>query len=133
MGQVENMIRNMIWKSKLCLLVLYPWEVKVREVGGQEEQRRLRRNGDNISATPWPRRVCMTGAGREQLPSCGWEAFPVSLPGGSLIIIYPPQAAQRPAREQHGAEARAQSGSQKSWTMYCPATLLCDLDQQPDL
>lgn len=54
-------------------------------------------------------------AGRQECPSCGWEAFPVSLPGGSLIIIYPPQAAQRPAKEQHGAVARAQPGGQESW------------------
>lgn len=28
--------------------------------------------------TPWPVRVWMAGAGREQVPSCGWETFPVS-------------------------------------------------------
>lgn len=68
--------------------------------------------------TPWSGRVWIAGAGREQVPSCGWETFPVSLPGGSLIIVYPPQAARRPAREQHGAGARAQPGSKKC----CPLT-----------
>lgn len=81
---------------------------------GRKTDRRLRRHGDNINADPWPGRVWMAGAGREQVPSCGWETFPVSLPGGSLIIIYPPQAARRPAREQHGAGARAQPGSQRA-------------------
>lgn len=81
---------------------------------GRKTDRRPRRHGDNISADPWPGRVWMAGAGREQVPSCGWETFPVSLPGGSLIIIYPPQAARRPAREQHGAGARAQPGSQRA-------------------
>lgn len=55
---------------------------------GRKTDRRPRRHGDNISADPWPGRVWMVGAGREQVPSCGWETFPVSLPGGSLIIIY---------------------------------------------
>lgn len=80
-------------------------------------KRREEGQGD-MEVTPvltlWPGWVWMAGAGREQVPSCGWEMFPVSLPEGSLIIIYPPQAARKPAREQHGAGAGAQPGSQES-------------------
>ena len=81
---------------------------------GRKTDRRPRRHSDNINADPWPGQVWMAGAGREQVPSCGRETFPVSLPGGSLIIFYPPQAARRPAREQHGAGAGAQPGSQRA-------------------
>lgn len=71
--------------------------------------------------TPWPGRVWMAGAGREQVPSCGWETFPVSQPEGSLITIYPPQAARRPAREQHvlGPEPSLVSRRAVFWDQPC--------------
>lgn len=45
--------------------------------------------------------------------------------GASLIIIYPPQAAQRPAKEQRDAGARAQPGGQESWTVVCTSLATC--------
>lgn len=78
----------------------------------QEEQGRLWRDGDNTGADPRAGWVWRARAGQEHVPSCGWETFPVSWPGGSLIIIYTPQAARRPAREQRGAGAGAQPGDQ---------------------
>lgn len=81
-------------------------------MGGQGERRRPSRKEITSVLTPWSGRVWTAKAGREQVPSCGWETFPVSLPRGSLIIIYPPQAAQRPAREQHGTGAGVQPGGQ---------------------
>lgn len=50
-------------------------------------------------------------------PAVAGKHFLSLCQGGSLIIIYPPQAAQRPAKEQHGAGARAQPGGQESWTV----------------
>lgn len=79
--------------------------------------------------TPGPGWVWRAEAGWEHVPSCGWETFPVSWPGGSLIIVYTPQAARRPAREQHGAGAGAQPGDQESCflgntELLCSVTLL---------
>lgn len=102
-------------EKALFLLVLYA--LKEREVGfGWAREKKEGQGGMELTSvlTPWPGWVWVAGAGREQVPSCGWETFPVSLPGGSLIIIYPPQAARRLAREQHGAGAGAQPGSQES-------------------
>lgn len=55
----------------------------LREKGGGRWMSRKSKEGQGrmkITAmpTPWPGRVWMAGAGREQVPSCGWETFPVS-------------------------------------------------------
>ena len=76
-------------EKALFHFVLYPLEergVGVRWAGRQTEGQ----GGMVITPvlTHGQGGLWMVGAGREQVPSCGWETFPVSLPGGSLIIIY---------------------------------------------
>lgn len=59
-------------------------------------------------ADRWP------GLAGSRSPAVAGKCF-LSSSQRSLIIIYPPQAAWRPAREQHGAGDRAQPGSQEAY------------------
>ena len=70
-------------EKALFHFVLYPLEergVGVRWAGRQTEGQ----GGMVITPvlTHGQGGLWMVGAGREQVPSCGWETFPVSLPGG---------------------------------------------------
>ena len=81
---------------------------------GRKTDRRPRRHGDNTSADPWPGRV-MDGWGWQGAGPQLWLGNVSCLLARGVINNHlPPQAARRPAREQHGAGARAQPGSQRA-------------------
>lgn len=68
-----------IWKRKLCPFLSFTPQRKGR--GKVDSRRRKAATAEwkyNIKPTPWPGWLWMAEAGREQVPSCGWETFPVS-------------------------------------------------------
>lgn len=96
------------------LLSFTPERKEKRELDGQEERKKPRRHRDNLGAATMAR-VGMDGWGWQGADPQLWLGnVSCLLARGSLIIVYPPQAAQRPAREQHGAGAGAQPGSRES-------------------